>query len=197
MLQNSNSFFEATKSLTELSVTLDMACAVDRESCNTLMLSLAAQLIEDANCGQDYRDENPIVLEAYAGLVAYEPVYNATCITSPATGDYCFADAITNATNPSDAYPYYTALGIQLPGGVDLTCDKCLQDTMAIYALAAANSSQPVSSTYVDTAEIIDVSCGPTFVNTTVPTSRGMQMTASPESYFIPLLTTIVMLIAI
>ena len=180
-------------------MTLDAACGANLANCGSLMTSLATQMLSDSNCGQDYRDQNPLVEQAYAGLVAYEPIYNATCIKNPSTGNYCFADAITNATNPSDSYPYYTALGIQLPGGITLSCNKCLQETMAIYALAATNKTQPVSVTYVNTAQVIDVNCGPTFVNSTIPvvqTTSGTQMATKPAPYLLSVAAMVVFLMA-
>jgi hypothetical protein len=133
------------------------------------MSSLASQLIQDSNCGQDYRNQNPLVTQAHAGLVAYEPLYRATCIKNSETGNYCFADAITNSSKPSDSYPYYTALGTDLPAASRPTCNNCLQEIMGIFAGYAANKGQPVSTTYMSTAQQINLGCGPNFVNSTVP----------------------------
>jgi hypothetical protein len=136
------------------------------------MGSLAKQLRSDGNCGDDFRLENPNVLQAYNGFLAYQPLYQAGCLKSP-TGSYCFADAITNASSPSDSYIYYLPLGINLPGGSQPTCDKCLSDTMAIFRTSAGNSSQPVSLTYTAAAEQIQINCGPTFVNSVVVPSSA------------------------
>lgn len=108
-------------------------------------------------------------MQAQSGFVSYEPLYRATCLKNEVTGNYCFADAITNTTNPADSYPYYTALGTDLPAASRPTCDKCLQGTMAIFAGYAANRGQPVSRTYTSTSQQINLGCGPGFVNSTVP----------------------------
>jgi hypothetical protein len=176
LLQNSNSFFRTSRSPELLSQALDVSCAASLAQCSPLMASLASRLIEDTNCGQDYRSENPLVIQARAGLIAYEPLYRATCIKNGDTGNYCFVDAISNSSNPSDSYPYYTALGTNLPGGSRPTCNKCIQDTMEIFAGYAAMKEQPVSTTYTSTAQQIALGCGPDFVNATVPvgtTSSG------------------------
>lgn len=143
------------------------------------MSSLAKNIIQDSACGQDYQAQNPIVLQAHAGLVAYEPLYRATCLKNPATSNYCFADAITNASNPADSYPYYLALGIALPGSSRPTCTKCLQNAMGIFARAAVDQNQPLSTTYISAAQQIDMGCGPEFVNATVPvgTIKGSGVT--------------------
>ena len=133
------------------------------------MSSLAAQLIEDANCGADYQDQNPLVAQAHAGLVAYEPVYLATCLKSNESGNYCFADAITNQENPSDAYPYYTAVGLNLLTGSRPTCSSCLKETMNIYAGYAVQETQPLAATYIGCAKTIDSACGADFANASVP----------------------------
>jgi hypothetical protein len=153
-----------------LAQALDASCPpASLTRCSPLMASLSTQLIQDSNCGKDYRNENPLVRQAHAGLIAYEPLYRATCLKNAATGNYCFADAITNTSNPSDSYPYYTALGNELPAASRPTCNKCLQDTLGIFAEYAAKKDQPVSTTYVSTARQIDLGCGPDFANTTVP----------------------------
>ena len=169
LLQNSNSFFRTSRSPELLSQALDVSCAASLAQCSPLMSSLASRLIEDSNCGQDYRNENPLVTQARAGFIAYEPLYRATCLKNGDTGNYCFADAINNSSNPSDSYPYYTALGTHLPGGSRPTCNKCIQDTMEIFAGYAAMREQPVSTTYTSTAQQIALGCGPDFVNATVP----------------------------
>jgi hypothetical protein len=149
--------------------TLNIACAAPLPICQPLMASLASDLISSSHCGADYQNQNPLVSQAHAGLVAYEAVYQATCLKSNATGSYCFAEAITNQLNPSDAYPYYTAVGLNLPIGSHPTCSKCLQDTMSIFAGYAKDKAQPLAATYINTAQEIDVDCGATFADTSVP----------------------------
>jgi len=155
------------------------------------MASLARDIRSDSNCGADYASRNPVVLQAYAGLVAYEPLYHAGCLKN-SRGSYCFADAVTNTSSPSDSYVYYLPLGLSLPGGSMPTCDTCLQNTMAIFSNAAANSSQPISGDYVNAAQQIDMSCGPSFVNTTVAVLSG----APSLPFSSTLLATITLLLA-
>ena len=139
------------------------------------MSSLAASLRDDANCGADYADNNALVLQAYNGLVAYQPLYQAGCLKAAVDGNYCFANAVTNSSSPSDSYIYFLPLGIALPGASRPTCNTCLQQTMAIFAGAASNLSQPVSTDYAAAAVQIDQGCGPTFVNSTVTPIQGTQ----------------------
>jgi hypothetical protein len=40
---------------------------------------------------------------------------------------------------------------------------------MAIFASAAANESQPLNLDYVDAATMVNLDCGPGFVNGTIP----------------------------
>jgi hypothetical protein len=169
LLQNSKSFFSAARSPVVLEETLNVACAASLPICQPLMESLASDLISNSNCGEDYQNENPLVAQAHAGLVAYEAVYQATCLKSNETANYCFADAITNQLNPSDAYPYYAAVGLNLPPASHPTCSKCLQDTMTIFAGYAKDGNQPLAATYINTAKEIDVDCGANFANTAVP----------------------------
>ena len=40
---------------------------------------------------------------------------------------------------------------------------------MAVFANAASNRSQPLNLDYVDAANMVNVMCGPTFVNASIP----------------------------
>lgn len=55
------------------------------------MSRLAQDIRKQSNCGQDYTDQNPLVIQAYNGLIAYEPLYRAGCLKS-ATGSYCMLE---------------------------------------------------------------------------------------------------------
>ena len=136
------------------------------------MSNLATEIQKDENCGADYQMRNPVVTQAYTGLIAYQPSYHAGCLTD-SHGNYCFANAVTNASAPSSSYIYYLPLGVSLPGGTQPTCDKCLQNTMSMFATYAANSSQPLSATYGSAAEQIDMICGPRFAESSVQTGAA------------------------
>lgn len=168
LLQNSNSFFRAQRTPTLLTQTLDAACNAPLAICSPLLANIASQLIETSNCGQDFRQQNPLVSQAYAGLIAYEPIYRATCLRDATTANYCFAEAISNSTNPADSYPYYTALGLSLPASAQPSCTSCLKDTMSIFAGYAPNGAQPLAKTYLPCASQVDSTCGPNFVATDV-----------------------------
>ena len=143
------------------------------------MSSYALTLRSSSACQSDYNAENPQVRQAYAGLLAYDVSYNASCLkNAPAPGNpdpnqdnanYCFANAVTNTTSPTDSYIYYLPLGVPLPSGSLPTCDACLVNTMAVFANAASNRSQPLNLDYVDAANMVNVMCGPTFVNASIP----------------------------
>ncbi|KAL8830482.1 MAG: hypothetical protein Q9191_001413 [Dirinaria sp. TL-2023a] len=169
LLQTSMSFFAASKSASTVAKVLDSSCHVVVPACTSLMSSLAQQLKQDSNCGEDYRRQNPMVRQAYNGLVAYSPLYQASCMKNPKTNHYCFVDAVTNMSNPSDSYVYYLPLGMPLPSGSILTCSSCLKETMGIFNIAAGNKSQPVNTDYSAAAQMINLGCGPGFVNQTIP----------------------------
>jgi hypothetical protein len=133
------------------------------------MSNIANNLISASNCGADYNNLNPVVMEAYTDLIAYMPLYEASCLKNPVSSAYCYADAITNASSPTDAYIYALPLNQSLPGSSQPTCNACLQNTMAIFDAAAVNRSQPIASTYVGAAQQIDMHCGPNFVSASLP----------------------------
>lgn len=167
--QNSQSFFEAQKSLVSVSTVLDHACAANVTRCTEYLARVASNLTDSSNCGADYQANNPTITEAYLGLISYQVVYSATCLKDPDTAVYCFGNSVTNQTNPTETYFYYLPLNSTLPGGTVPICAPCLQDTMAIYQIATANRRQPIAATYDSAAEQVNTLCGPNFANTTMP----------------------------
>lgn len=99
--------------------------------------------------------------------MAYEPLYRATCLKDP-SNNYCYANAITNLSNPGDSYPYFTAIGINLPTAAKPTCNDCLKNTMQVFAEYAVRKEQPLSETYLGCANQVDGGCGAGFANTMV-----------------------------
>ena len=53
------------------------------------------------------------------------------------------------------------------------TCSQCLKDTMGLFAQDAGSKSQPLSSTYVNAAAQVNMHCGPSWVNSSVPGASG------------------------
>ena len=129
------------------------------------MAALATNLTAAANCASDYSAQNPQIIQAKLGLEAYQPLYTASCLRNPTTSSYCFADAVTNASSPTDSYIYYLPVNISLPGGSQPTCDSCLKNTMAVFEGATSDRSSIIAGDYVAAAQQINVQCGPGFVN--------------------------------
>ncbi|ROW15014.1 hypothetical protein VPNG_03312 [Cytospora leucostoma] len=173
LIQSSQSFFDAQKSLVSMTTVLDHACQANATRCTTYLASTARNLTASSACAADYAAGNPVAVEAYLGLVAYPVLYSATCLKdadgTSGVGAYCFADAVTNTTNPTEAYFYHLPLNTSLPGGTVPVCASCLRDTMGIYQVAAANRRQPVAYTYAAAAAQVNTLCGPGFVNETLP----------------------------
>lgn len=116
-----------------------------------------------------------MVRQAYAGFVAYQPLYHAGCITNNA-GEYCYAAAVNNASAPSASYIYYLPLGMSLPATTSSRkpgCSACLRNTMAVFALYAGDKAQPLSETYDSAAEQLDASCGAKFVEAAKVSTNG------------------------
>ncbi|MCJ1458711.1 hypothetical protein MMC28_009085 [Mycoblastus sanguinarius] len=179
LLQNSLSFFQASRSVESITTTLNASCNIVFPVCSSLMSSFARTMVTDTACGEDFKRQNPIVRQAYNGFLAYDVLYNASCThstPSPAnnnSANYCFADAVTNTSSPTDSYVYYLPLGVQLPAGTMPTCDTCLQNIMSMFAKVASNKSQPLNLDYMSAATLINEGCGPNFVNANVPNASG------------------------
>jgi hypothetical protein len=164
MLETSDSFFDVSKSYLRITQTLDATCGVDSAQCTATLDNFARQMVLEDACKIDYHNDNPVVLQAYNGLVAYKPAYQASCLRDD-KGSYCFANAVSNSTSPSDSVPFRLPIGQQLPGGARPTCNSCLQDAMAIFANFANNSTQPLSRTYAPAAQQLAIGCGSSFIN--------------------------------
>lgn len=177
LLENSNSFFHTLTSAAATSRVLDVTCAQPVAKCASIMTALASDMIKNENCGQDYNAGNSVVQNTYQDLMAYEPVYHASCLTNPDTKDYCFVDAVQNTTAPNDYNVYFIPLGTKLTKSGVLTCNECLQATMDIFAQWATVDDQALDTSYVPSAKVVNKYCGAKFVNASV-TVGSNQVTA-------------------
>lgn len=172
LMQGSQSFFQAQRSLVSLTRVLDASCSPNVTFCASYLSSLASSLISSEACGAEYKAGHTVVRDAYVAMIAYAPVYSATCLkdtSSTAEGGYCYANAVMNFTNPSSVYVYHLALNVSLPGSTVPSCGGCLRETMQVYHAAAADTKQPVRGLYVKAAKMVNVVCGVGFVNETLP----------------------------
>lgn len=124
-------------------------------------------------CVSDYALQNPVVLQINNGLLAYQTLYAASCLKSTFTQNYCFADAITNSSSPSDSYIYYLPIGQGLASSATPSCNRCLQDTMQLFKTASADRTLPIANTYGRAALLVNGVCGSNFVATTLPAAEN------------------------
>jgi hypothetical protein len=87
-MKTSSGFFDASKSFFRITQTLEATCAVSETQCTSTLDGFARELLLDTACKTDYNNDNPIVLQAYNGLVAYKPAYQASCLRDD-EGKYC------------------------------------------------------------------------------------------------------------
>lgn len=118
LLENSRSFFTLLKKgLVATTTILDRTCDVDFDTCKTVMANLGREIRSDSTCYTEFKARNPLVVQAYAGFLAYEPLYSASCLKSD-NGGYCFAESATSANSTN--YPlYFLPLAKDLPEGED------------------------------------------------------------------------------
>lgn len=199
LLSNSNSFFHTLTSAVATSHVLDVACAQPVAKCASVMTSLAKQMLHDDNCGGDYESNNSVVQSVYQELMAYEPMFRASCLTNPDTKDYCFVDAVTNTSTPNDYNVYFMPIGSTLTSSGKLTCGECLQATMEIFAHWASIDGQALDTTYLPSAKVVNNYCGSNFATTNVTvgsdvvTAGAGQVMQLPSSRFITSLFAIVL----
>ncbi|OQE18999.1 hypothetical protein PENSTE_c016G02370 [Penicillium steckii] len=177
LLENSNSFFHTLSSAVATSRVLDVTCSQSVSKCSSIMTALASDMIKNENCGQDYMSGNSVVQSTYQDLMAYEPIYRASCLTNPDTKDYCFVDAVQNTSAPNDYSVYFIPVGTILTKSGVLTCNECLQASMDIFAHWATINNQALDTTYLPSAKVVNKYCGANFASTNV-TVGSNQVTA-------------------
>ncbi|KAL2885594.1 C6 transcription factor [Ceratocystis lukuohia] len=167
LLKGSHSFFSAQRELQSVVSILDTSCDVDFDTCKAYLKQKALDLTGPKNCAEEYRDDASNIMMVYWGLIAYEPLYKATCIRDPETSMYCYANAVTNTSTTGNAYTYFMPLNSSFPATAEPSCNTCLQKTMAVFQSFTNDASQPVAYNYGPAAKIINNACGQGFVNQT------------------------------
>ncbi|CAG7984947.1 unnamed protein product [Penicillium salamii] len=168
LLENSNAFFHTLRSSAAITRILETSCTQDAKKCTSIMDDLAADLLKSENCREDYHNGNSVVKGTYRDLVAYEPMYRATCLRNPVTQKYCFVDAASNSTSPDDYNIYFMPLGNSLGMGSKPTCSECLQASMDLFSGWAKVDGQPLATTYLPSAKGINAHCGAGFATTNI-----------------------------
>lgn len=99
---------------------------------------------------------NPIVAEAYLGLINFRSIQAATCLKNNETGKYCYVEANTNRQNTGDAAVYFLPFGTGLEDEKP-SCSACLKGTMEIFAgYAGKDTKGPLKKTYSEAAKAIN-----------------------------------------
>ena len=168
-MQTSTGFFQARKQLTSTVRVLEAACAADVSTCTDFMDAAAKNLTTSENCKEEYENGLSVVMQAYRGLRGFNLMYSATCLEDSGSENYCYANAVTNLTTPSDAYLYFLPYDLDMPGSSTPSCNSCNQETMGIFHAASADRSQYIANTYEGAARLVNTICGADFVNDTLP----------------------------
>ena len=175
------------KSPYQTTVFLDRSCAANTTSCAVYMTNLAKILILQENCKADYDEQDPIVHQAYNALLAYMPLYQASCLRNERGTGYCFTEMAGNSSAWMDPAVYSLGIGKPLveskanasstsPAGqadggeLALSCSNCLKNVMSVLN-SAANSGQdnaPVRKVWKAGAEAVNGVCGAGWANETI-----------------------------
>ncbi|WEW58763.1 hypothetical protein PRK78_004231 [Emydomyces testavorans] len=173
LLPSSKSWFNAAKSFVSITRALDASCSVNSAQCASVLSRLAREIGTKEACEKDLAGQNPLVITARNGFLAYKYVHDATCLKNPDTGSYCLADALASENTVGNTFVYHLALGSPLPGSTRPECNKCLEATMKVYSEGAGVQQQPLSQTYKSAAQQINIGCGPSFVSEVVKTGAA------------------------
>lgn len=190
LMQSSKGFFTAQKSVVTTTQVLDATCAANATSCSTYLSQLAKNLTDINRCGGDYKEGNPVVVEAYTGMLSYQTLYSAACYKDPKSSAYCYANAITNRSNSDNVYVYWMPLNHTLPTDSEPSCNECLSQTMNIYQAASANRRLPIAHTYEAAAKRIQSVCGASFANATLPIALAQNAAVARTPPWMPVVVT-------
>jgi hypothetical protein len=160
------------------------------------MAQYATNITTAGACKADLAAENPLISYARMGLMAYQPLYRASCLKNPSTAAYCFADAITNGTNSADGYIYFLPLNTTLVGGSQPTCSLCLKQTMAVFEAATSDRNSALAFDYVSAAMQVNVNCGPSFVNSSLAAAAVISGAEASQPFSNVGIFTLVVLVA-
>lgn len=169
LVQGSMSMFNAEKSLVSITQVLDATCGANVTFCEDYLDGVADDLVDSANCADEYAQENSLVVQVYQGLKAYQPLYSASCLQDAETSAYCFANAVTNSSAIADVYLYYLPLNISYPNSTTPDCNQCTQHMMGFFQAATADRSSAIANTYTKAANAVNAQCGSGYVNATLP----------------------------
>lgn len=207
LLRDSSAFFTALHSEPTTSQILTTACAAPVDSCTQTLSNLANDLLKTDTCRKDYELGNPLVVNAYTDLLAYEAVYRASCLRSNASGKFCFVDALFGSSNssnssllstppPGDYDIFSIPLGSPLTrdpaentstsgdagGDKFLSCDDCVRREMQAYADFARKNGQPLAGSYGPSASVVNRWCGEGFVDANVTLGNRQTVLSSSGS---------------
>lgn len=204
LLRDSSAFFTALHSESSTTQILNTACSAPVESCAKTLSDVANKLIAKDTCRKDYELGNPLVVNAYTDLLAYEPIYRASCLKSNASGKFCFLDALFGSSNsssnsssssstppPGDYDIFSIPLGHALAHNMEsstsgendfLTCNDCARREMHAYIDFARKDGQPLAASYGPSARIVNQLCGEGFVDANVTLGNRQTVLSSSAS---------------
>jgi hypothetical protein len=204
-LLNSQSYVEYIRQgrLNAINQILNVTCnqIPSFQQCVQVMNDLSDELIN--HCNQDYKLQNPLVVQAHNDFISYSMVYQTTCLQQATNSNtsYCYSnDLYGSYLNTSDIYLYLLPLGINFPNLtlLNVTCTQCTQDIMNIFYSSTGNLSQPVSYTYNSGAQVIVDMCGSSFINSSAkPLPATTASTTGKKSLAVHLNTNITLLLTL
>ncbi|KAI5816432.1 hypothetical protein BZA77DRAFT_312907 [Pyronema omphalodes] len=164
MIRDSTKFWDIVQSgLFETTRAMDKICKTDFQRCSTVMDNLSGQVKLPENCGEDFKQGNPVVHNLWTLLISYKPIQLAGCDVDE-TGTYCYA-AAAYSDEPSDIYIYSLPLGNVLPTSYRPSCNKCVKSAANNYRTYAGNITNPLYETFPRTVDQINTVCGPNFAS--------------------------------
>jgi hypothetical protein len=109
-------------------------------------------------------------------------MYNAGCLSDPATDSYCYVGAVVNP-NPSDLYFYQLPLGTMLTNSTASSCSTCTKSLLGLYETALGNGAELVDlsglrETYPSAAALAGSECGQGYAVSSVVTSQAIGLEA-------------------
>ena len=144
------------------------------------MESLTSEIHLDANCGIDLASNRSLPVEALYGLRSYHLLREAGCQVD-GTGDYCFAQAVTDLNYLSI---FYLPLGVAF-NGTPKHCDHCLASTMATFKKHFEdNGLESVRDDFHEMVLRVQQHCGSHFISQSTMSFRTVMLSSKVPFVF-------------
>ncbi|KAK1924318.1 hypothetical protein DB88DRAFT_546339 [Papiliotrema laurentii] len=142
------------------------------DTCDKYFAGVLSALDAKGNCAGDLAQAKAVALDAQLGVGNYKLIREASTITNPDTGKYCYLEALAS-TAPDDLYLWSLPSGTPLPGTSKPTCSKCSSLLLNHYS-ESLDATTTLNGTILQNAiNVVNAQCGASFAALSTTSKSG------------------------